>query len=501
VERTSSKSEKRKSTAFEDQTLLLVMRHRIATTGGSNEIKHVLTSANVLEKSTFYVLDAQGNAMAVYERVVNQQNQSVTFEHTEKHLYGSSRLGVMNVKVPMLGSQNTTYSMINKKHRIGERNYELSNHLGNVLSVISDKPVPHSTNGTTHAYYMADIRQSTDYSGFGVQLSGRNFVKAGAKESRFGFQGQEEDDEVKGEGNSLNFEYRMHDPRLGRFFAVDPLSKDYPFNSPYAFSENDLIGAIELEGLEKVKLFTTSFAPFNTFGGVFSGDGDNRQFGDQFTVAGQGGIIANSNFRIAGSVYVDLSSGGSSYKGYGAFSHQSLDLTKGEETCFSEGEFDCTVNSSGPGEWSGKLHNYGNNCAVAMSCAIDVYSSVSLKFDTKCRWLYVSGNSCGDKFPANEQYIVDEYGTKVMCGVSGVDSKYKDLAPFTELCGNVTNEDMADYSFHIILDKNNKFTSVRFNEVTFTIDDWNKKFTGLSPTDPTVNTSLSTSNGTFKTNQ
>lgn len=73
---------------------------------------------------------------------------------------------------------------------------------------------------------------------------------------RYGFQGQEKDDEIKGAGNSVNFKYRMHDPRLGRFFAVDPLFKEYPWNSPYAFSENDLIGAVELEGLEKDALFS-----------------------------------------------------------------------------------------------------------------------------------------------------------------------------------------------------------------------------------------------------
>ena len=42
----------------------------------------------------------------------------------------------------------------------------------------------------------------------------------------------------------------MHDPRLGRFFAVDPLFTKYPWNSPYAFSENKVIHMIELEGLE-----------------------------------------------------------------------------------------------------------------------------------------------------------------------------------------------------------------------------------------------------------
>jgi RHS repeat-associated protein len=67
---------------------------------------------------------------------------------------------------------------------------------------------------------------------------------------RYGFQGQEKDDEIKGEGNSLNYTFRMHDPRVGRFFAPDPLESEFPWNSSYAFSENRVIDAFELEGLE-----------------------------------------------------------------------------------------------------------------------------------------------------------------------------------------------------------------------------------------------------------
>ena len=66
----------------------------------------------------------------------------------------------------------------------------------------------------------------------------------------YGFQGELIDDEIKGEGNSINYKYRMHDPRIGRFFAVDPLAPKYPHNSPYAFSENKVIAWVELEGLE-----------------------------------------------------------------------------------------------------------------------------------------------------------------------------------------------------------------------------------------------------------
>jgi RHS repeat-associated protein len=67
----------------------------------------------------------------------------------------------------------------------------------------------------------------------------------------FGFQGQEKDDELHGAtGTSFAFEYRMHDPRVGRFLSLDPLSAKYPHNSPYAFSENRVIDGVELEGLE-----------------------------------------------------------------------------------------------------------------------------------------------------------------------------------------------------------------------------------------------------------
>ena len=68
---------------------------------------------------------------------------------------------------------------------------------------------------------------------------------------RYGFQGQEKDDELKGEGNSLNYTFRMHDPRVGRFFAVDPLTGKYPWYSPYSFSGNKPIQFAELEGLEE----------------------------------------------------------------------------------------------------------------------------------------------------------------------------------------------------------------------------------------------------------
>ena len=241
INRTNASSKKNVSFDYD------AMGHRIA--------KHVYTSANVLESSTYYILDAQGNVMSTYKREII--SSTVSYSQREKYIYGSSRLGVLNDSIPLYGSQNATYDQTKWEHTIGSRNYELSNHLGNILSVVSDKPIPHDDGGGVSDYFLADIRQSTDYSPFGVQLSGRNHYKTGVwKDYSMGFQGQLEDDEIKGEGNSLNYEYRMHDPRLGRFFAIDPLAADFSWNSPYAFSENRVIDCIELEGLEKVEHYT-----------------------------------------------------------------------------------------------------------------------------------------------------------------------------------------------------------------------------------------------------
>ncbi len=131
--------------------------------------------------------------------------------------------------------------------QVGDRRYELSNHLGNVLSVVSDKKIPTLVSSSL-SYFNADVKAYNDYYPFGSLLPNRH---QNTSDYRYGFQGQEMDDEVKGEGNSINYKFRMHDPRVGRFFSRDPLSNQYAYNSPYAFSENRIIDYIEMEGLEK----------------------------------------------------------------------------------------------------------------------------------------------------------------------------------------------------------------------------------------------------------
>ena len=194
-------------------------------------------------KYTFYSRDAQGNIMATYT-MTDDANDYVYLD--EFDIYGNSRLGVNNIGKKMT---ELTWSGSSFSFTTGNKQYELTNHLGNVLATISDHKLPFSSNvndGTVD-YFLADITSSQDYYPFGMIMPERNW---NSSTYRFGFQGQEQDNEIKGEGNSINFKYRVHDPRLGRFLSIDPLAAKYPWNSPYAFSENRVIDGIELEGLE-----------------------------------------------------------------------------------------------------------------------------------------------------------------------------------------------------------------------------------------------------------
>ena len=78
-----------------------------------------------------------------------------------------------------------------------------------------------------NSLYSNSIRKS-DYYPFGMVMWGRNF---NTRSYRFGFNGKENDNEVKGSGNSIDFGARIYDPRLGRFLSIDPDAQKYAYVS------------------------------------------------------------------------------------------------------------------------------------------------------------------------------------------------------------------------------------------------------------------------------
>lgn len=64
---------------------------------------------------------------------------------------------------------------------------------------------------------------------------------------RYGFQGQEKDDEISGDGDSYTAEFWQYDPRVGRRWNIDPIDK--AFESPYATFKNNPLSLIDPRGL------------------------------------------------------------------------------------------------------------------------------------------------------------------------------------------------------------------------------------------------------------
>jgi RHS repeat-associated protein len=141
-----------------------------------------------------------------------------------------------------------------EKRTIGKI-FVLANHLQNVLVTISDKKigVDNNSDGTVD-YYEADVISANDYYPGGMAMPGRTLSLA--KGYRYGFNGYENDNEVKGEGNSVDFGSRVYDPRIVRWLSLDPLQKKYPGESHYAFVSGNPILYKDADGRDKIITIT-----------------------------------------------------------------------------------------------------------------------------------------------------------------------------------------------------------------------------------------------------
>ncbi|MDX9750607.1 MAG: hypothetical protein RBT71_05965 [Flavobacteriales bacterium] len=182
----------------------------------------------------YYVRDAEGNIMATY-RYTN--TTSASFRVMERPIYGSSRLGSYDRPRQLLGAQNIP-AVATMSH--AAKRYELTDHLGNVNTVVTGRLLPGNGAGSD---YQAEVISATLHEPFGLNLTGMTWQSDVA---RFGFQGQIKELEM----NAIHFKYREYSLDGGGFWSVDPLAAKYPWNSPYAFSENRVIDGVDLEGRE-----------------------------------------------------------------------------------------------------------------------------------------------------------------------------------------------------------------------------------------------------------
>ena len=185
-------------------------------------------SGNRIEKATtkdgttttlHYIRDASGMVMATY-----------TDELLESQpIYGSSRLGMYK------GGRE------DGKRDLGYKHYELSNHLGNVLAVVTDNI--EMVDGETKA----TVVSANDYYPFGMEMPGRSISSI---EYKYGFNGKEKDQNGEFGNTQYDYGFRIYNPEITKFLSTDPLSPEFPMLTPYQFASNTPIWARDLDGLE-----------------------------------------------------------------------------------------------------------------------------------------------------------------------------------------------------------------------------------------------------------
>ena len=131
----------------------------------------------------------------------------------------------------------------------GSREYELTNHLGNVLVTVNDKKLGVSSNNNTVDYFNPQVASAQDYYPFGMLQPGRSVNVSGY---RYGFNGKENDNEVKGEGNQQDYGARIYDSRFGRWLSLGPLMKNTPALSPYNAFENSPLTLGDPDGKDAI---------------------------------------------------------------------------------------------------------------------------------------------------------------------------------------------------------------------------------------------------------
>lgn len=130
--------------------------------------KYVKPDASTAEKRTYYVRDAQGNVLAAYSAWV-RDSAGITWDSfalAEQHIYGSSRVGYTQPGLMLYPAVPVNPNALDSCHYVifeGWKRYEISNHLGNVLAVVTDRKRGRASSGTNIQWFVADVspRSST----------------------------------------------------------------------------------------------------------------------------------------------------------------------------------------------------------------------------------------------------------------------------------------------------------------------------------------------------
>lgn len=204
--------------------------------------------------STYYVRDQNGVILATY---TDDQTQVV---QSEIHIQGASTVGIIRPYIRVEGQMMTD----DLEDYRANREYQLTNHLGNVITTITDRRLGIDVDADHLAnHYVSEIIQAQDYYPFGMKMSdaspitpmneysGRTYQHSlfQSNSYRFAYNGKEMDASMHEELEQLDYGFRVYNPGLGRFLSVDPLADQFPGWNPYHYVHNNPIRLIDPTGM------------------------------------------------------------------------------------------------------------------------------------------------------------------------------------------------------------------------------------------------------------
>ncbi len=203
---------------------------------GNKSIKKVYTtSADTMPDVTYYINDTKGKTIAIYTDA-----DDADLLLSEQPLYANSKIGEYK---SASGISPTASLSSEYKRTLNEKYYEINDYLGNVRAVVTDIKDPNTKGGG----YTANVVSASDYYPFGMVMPGRDYQSSSY---RYGYNGMERDEDLKGNGNSYDFGARILDPRLGRWLSTDPLDEKFASMSPYCAFANNPIMYVDKDGRE-----------------------------------------------------------------------------------------------------------------------------------------------------------------------------------------------------------------------------------------------------------
>jgi len=357
-----------------------------------------------------------------------------------------------------------------------------------------------------------------DFLPFGEDI----FVNIGARTSALQYNSTTDDIRQqftgyqKDEESGLDFaEARMYENRLGRFTAVDPLLASGKSANPQTFNRyvyvlNNPLLFIDQNGLFPIYFYFRSFAPFEKFGGIFHGDGKERRFSTsvdedttsrmQLYVEAETNVKSVSFTTTRNETFTTMeisrraqAIGSMSVADYYLFTDEEF-----SEAYLKENTGDLFGTTSTPtrtdlNSTTLGYQLYGNNDAFPvggygpiirdynLSNDIDLFVNVPFSVRSTRNGYQINiegGTVTGDQFPAAEAFMRDSKGNGVFLGTFSIP---EGNSPFNSLPGNNRRPMMTIENFSVNTNRDGIFQSVRYSGRTYSLDQWNRRFTQRTP--------------------